>query len=314
MLGLIEAVAIARSIATKSKQNLDGNQEFIGQGLSNIVGSMFMSYAGSGSFTRSGINYQSGAKTPLAAVFAAVTLALILLIIAPLTAYLPIAAMGGIILLVAYKLIDVKYIFKINRSSKRELIVLVVTFLATLFLNLEYAIYIGMALSLIFYLRESSKPTITSIVPKSNGTVRQFQESSIDQFPECPQLKILRVDGTLFFGATEHISKSLETSLENDVSTILIVANGVSQIDISGAELLVNYADKIKLNGGALYICALNKSIQKFLNQGGYSESFGLENIFVNKEHAISEIYKRLDSKICDTCEVRVFKECEPKK
>jgi len=94
LLGLIEAVAIARSISTKSHQNLDGNQEFIGQGLSNLVGSMFMSYAGSGSFTRSGINYQAGAKTPLSAIFAAISLALILLLVAPLTAYLPIAAMG----------------------------------------------------------------------------------------------------------------------------------------------------------------------------------------------------------------------------
>jgi len=110
VLGLIEAVSIGRSIATKSHQQIDGNQEFIGQGLSNIVGSFFSSYAGSGSFTRSGINYAAGARTPLAAIFAAAFLAAIVLLIAPLTKFLPIPAMGGVILLVAYNLIDFHHI------------------------------------------------------------------------------------------------------------------------------------------------------------------------------------------------------------
>ena len=110
LLGLIEAVSISRAVATKSSQRIDSNQEFIGQGLSNITGSFFSSYAGSGSFTRSGINYEAGAKTPLSAILAAVFLMIIVLLIAPLTAYLPIAAMGGVILLVAYNLIDFHHI------------------------------------------------------------------------------------------------------------------------------------------------------------------------------------------------------------
>jgi SulP family sulfate permease len=96
MLGLAEAVSIARSVATRSHQRIDSNQEFIGQGLSNIIGSFFSSYAASGSFTRTGLNYEVGAKTPMAAVYAAVSLAAVLLLIAPLTAYLPIASMAGV--------------------------------------------------------------------------------------------------------------------------------------------------------------------------------------------------------------------------
>jgi MFS superfamily sulfate permease-like transporter len=101
LLGLIEAVSISRAVATRSSQRIDANQEFIGQGMSNMVGSFFSSYAGSGSFTRSGLNYESGAKTPLSAIFAALLLMLIVLLVAPLTAYLPIAAMGGVVLGVA---------------------------------------------------------------------------------------------------------------------------------------------------------------------------------------------------------------------
>ena len=160
LLGLIEAVAIARSIALKSGQKLDGNQEFIGQGLSNIVGGLFSSYAGSGSFTRSGLNYQSGAKTPLSAVFAALSLVLILFLVAPLTAYLPIPAISGIILLVAFNLIDFKEIKSVAHLSKSEFSVLTVTFLSTLFFHLEFAIYIGVFLSFLFYLQRTIKNKI----------------------------------------------------------------------------------------------------------------------------------------------------------
>ncbi|MCI5208039.1 MAG: SulP family inorganic anion transporter, partial [Candidatus Electrothrix sp. ATG2] len=152
LLGLIEAVSISRAVATKSDQRIDSNQEFIGQGLSNICGSFLSSYAGSGSFTRSGINFEAGAKTPLSAIFAAIALMCIILLIAPLTAYLPIAAMGGVILLVAYNLIDFHHVKKVLTFSKSESAVLLTTFFATLFLELEFAIYLGVLLSLILFL------------------------------------------------------------------------------------------------------------------------------------------------------------------
>ena len=154
VLGLIEAVSIARSVASQSGQRLDGNREFIGQGLSNIVGSFFSAYPSSGSFTRSGVNFRAGAKTPLAALFSAVVLMLIVLLVAPFAAYLPIAAMAGVILKVAYNLIDFHHIQTIIRLTKPGMVVMLVTFFATLFLELEIAIYVGVLLSLSFYLSE----------------------------------------------------------------------------------------------------------------------------------------------------------------
>src|SRR5512139_1885825 len=139
MLGLAEAVSIARSIATKTEQRIDSNKEFIGQGLSNIIGSFFSSYASSGSFTRTGVNYEAGAKTPLAAVFAALFLAAIVVLVAPHTAYLPIPAMAGVLILVAGKLVNTRHIGHILRVSRAETAVLAVTFLATLFVQLEFA-------------------------------------------------------------------------------------------------------------------------------------------------------------------------------
>lgn len=177
LLGLIEAVAIARSIGTKSGQLLDSNQEFIGQGLSNLFGSFFSSYAGSGSFTRSGINYDAGAKTPMAAIFSALFLILILLFVSPLAAFLPIPAMAGIIMIVAYNLVDFKHIRTVMKSSRRETTVLTITFVATLSMDLEYAIYLGVIASLIFYLQRTSTPRMVSLVPDPEDTRRRFLNS-----------------------------------------------------------------------------------------------------------------------------------------
>lgn len=311
LLGLIEAVAIARSIAAKSHQRLNGNQEFIGQGLSNIVGSMFSSYAGSGSFTRSGLNYQSGAKTPMSAIFAAITLALILLLIAPLTAYLPLPAMGGIILLVAYNLIDFVQIKQILSTSKSELIVLIITFLSTLLLDLEFAIYIGVILSLIFYLKRTSNPRMVEVAPNPSQPGSHFQNIDLYHNTPCPQLVMLRIDGSLFFGAIEHVAKQLEQLRDADKKQVLLIANGINFLDLAGSEMLIAQALEFSKIGGTLSICGLKKNVRDIMSKGQYDEKFGKQNIYLHKESAIKGIYKNLDFNWCQNCEARVFTECQ---
>jgi len=154
LLGLVEAVSIARAVGLHTHQKLDNNQEFIGQGLSNIISSFFSSYVSSGSFTRSGVNYQAGAKTPLSAIISAFGLMIVVLFFAKYASYLPKPAMGGIILLVGYNLIDFHHIKQIIKSSRREFIVLSVTLLGTLFLELETALFLGILISLFFYWRK----------------------------------------------------------------------------------------------------------------------------------------------------------------
>lgn len=312
LLGLIEAVAIARSIATKTHQRIDGNQEFIGQGLSNLVGSFFSSYAGSGSFTRSGINHQAGAQTPMAAIFAALILVLILLFVAPLTAYLPIPAMGGIILLVAYNLIDFHHIKTILQSSRRESIVLLVTLLATLFLDLEFAIYLGILFSLIFYLERTSHPQIATMAPDLEDERRSFTFIIRKEgLKECPQLKVVRVDGSIYFGAIDHIASFFGELYEGEEKQVLIICNGVNFVDLAGAEWLVSEAAKWKSKGGGLYFSGLKKVSQDVLVDGGFKETIGENHFFASKKEAITTIYKTLDKEICRTCRERIFIECD---
>lgn len=312
MLGLAEAVSIARAVATRSHQRIDSNQEFIGQGLSNIIGSFFSSYAASGSFTRTGVNYDSGAKTPLAAVFAALALTAILLLIAPLTAYLPIASMAGVLLVVAYGLIDFHHIRTIVRTSTSEAAVLAVTFLATLLVELEFAIYVGVILSLLMYLNRTSHPHFITLAPDPDTDRRSFINITRKPVFECPQLKIIRIDGSLFFGAVDHFAQELRAISKNfpEQAHILIEGSGINFIDVAGCEALANESHRLHMNGRQLYLCTLKGEVLETLRRGGYLQRIGEENIFTSKREAIDRIVPRLDPERCRVCTVRIFREC----
>ncbi len=310
LLGLVEAVSIARSVAAKSKQQIDGSQEFIGQGMSNIVGSFFSSYAGSGSFTRSGINYDSGAKSPLSAIFASFFLLLIVLLIAPITAYLPIASMGASILLVAYNLVDVKHIKEILRLSKSETAILLTTFFATLFLELEFAIYMGVLLSLMLFLNRTSRPHIISLAPNPKSLTRSLQDVKEKNLDECPQLKIIRIDMSIYFGSLAAIQKEFHKLTKAGYHYILIDAGGINFVDIAGSEMLEQEAKRIEELGGGLYFYHVKDSVFKHLLRSDAFEHIGDYHFFPSKKAGIQWVFTQLDEDQCISCPKRIFREC----
>ena len=312
LLGLIEAVSISRAVATKSEQRVDSSQEFIGQGMSNLVGSFFSCYAGSGSFTRTGVNYEAGAKTPLSAIFAALFLVIIVLLIAPLTAYLPIAAMGGVILLVAYNLIDLPHIKETIEFSRSETGVLAATFFSTLFLELEFAIYIGVITSLVLFLAKTSTPNVPamSIEYNDESTHRKFVELNNIDLPQCPQLKILRIDMSIYFGSINHIQKRIGRVEDKGIKHILIESSGINFIDLAGVEMLVSENKRLMKQGGGLYFVGLKPIVNEIAVKSHLIDKIGEDHFFLSKSKAVSSIYGRLEQSKCATCKFRIFDEC----
>lgn len=312
MLALTEAVSISRAIAVRSEQRIDGNQEFIGQGLSNLIGCFFSSYASSGSFNRSGVNFEAGAQTPLATVFASIFLLLVLLLVAPLASYLPTAAMAGILFLVAWGLIDFAHIRSISKTSRAETVILWVTLLGTL-VDLEKGIFFGILLSLALYLYRVSRPSIVPSVPASEEGAYHF----VDAFghPECPQFRIVRINGSIFFGAVDYLRNGL---LEIDdinprQKTVMIVASGINFVDVAGAEMLALEARRRRKLGGGLYFYRCKDSIYQFLRKADKLDAIGAGGFFPTKSNWIKPIYSTLDPEICRTCKTRIFSECVDK-
>ena len=311
MLSLTEAIAIARAVALKSGQRINSSQEFIGQGLANLLGSFTSSYVSSGSFTRSGVNYSAGAKTPLAPVFSALFLVLTLIAFAPLVRFLPIASMAAILLMVAYSLVDAHHIMMIVRTSRAEAVILLATLLATLFLQLEFAIYVGVLLSLMVFLERTARPTLRNAVPAPGVGSYHFIAQTNE--PDCCQLKMLFIDGAIYFGAVDHVQRHLhEIDAANPAHKhVLVLAPGINFVDSSGAELLVQEARRRKLMGGALYFHRLQAPVVETLERAGHLQQIGRENLFSIGQDVIEAIYPKLDSDVCRSCPTRIFRQCQ---
>ena len=314
LLGLIEASSIGRSIATKSNQRINPSQEFIGQGTSNIVGSFFSGYASSGSFTRTGVNFESGARTPLSAILAALFLMVIVLLVGPLISYLPYAAMAGIILIVAYNLIDFQSIKKTFTYSKSESVIFTATFLSTLLFELEFAIYLGVLLSLMLFIAKTSAPEVHTLAFGSppGEEIRKLQSIRKTPLVQCPQLKIIRIDMSIYFGSINHIQKQISQIVDNQrIYHILIVASGVNFIDLAGIEGLLIEHRRLKALNGDLYLVDVKSSTYEFMEKVNFVNEIGRENFFESKEEAIHIVFDRLDRSKCEKCQALVFKECQ---
>lgn len=229
MLGLVTSLSIARSLAARSQQLLDANQEVRAQGLSNIVGSFFSGSLSAGSFTRSGLSYEAGACSPLAGVFSALWVALFAVTGTTLIMHIPIPAMAGSILLISWGLVDVRGIRALFRVSRAEFMVMVLTCAATLLLELQTAIYAGVLASLFFYLKRTSQPR-----------VQQWHEGDEET---------LRVGGSIFFGASHYLQVRLQRT---QGLKVVIEAQYINFIDYSGVEMLHQEARRLLQQGRSL--------------------------------------------------------------
>jgi len=310
VLGLTEAVSIARSIALRSGQVIDGDREFMAQGLSNVAGAFTSGYASSGSFTRSGLNYQSGARTPLGAILASGFVLAITWTLAPAFSYLPMSCIAGVLMLVAWGLIDFDQIRTRARGSRDEAWIVGVTLLATLLANLEFAIYAGIIVSLALYLNRTVKPRFTRAMPASKPGTYHFVRDN--ERPECPQLAIRYLDGSIFFAAIAHLRRQLAGLREQrpGAAHLLLLCSGVNHIDVAGAELLADEARTRRAAGGDLYLHYVKEPVAAILSSTDVLDTLGQSNVFDLGAATIESVVGRLDPRVCGKCTVRAFHCC----
>ena len=312
LIGLLEAIAIGRSLAHRTRQDFSANQEVMGQGLSNFVGGFFQCYPASGSFTRSGVNLESGATTPLAAVFAAAFLVVMVALFRPFVGLVPIAAVAGLILYVAYKLLDFREIGHLLHTSRTESVIASLTFVVGLLVNLEFAIYVGTFASLAVFLGKSANPVLAIGAPDTSGGKRTLRNATLFDLPECPAILILRLDGPLFFGSVDSINaelRRLARERPNQVNLVLIL-QGVGDVDLAGVELLELEVERRRAASGDLFIVARYPPLAKKLRQLGLSRIVGEDRFFDNKGTAIAAAIANVAPDTCAFCEKRVFVEC----
>jgi SulP family sulfate permease len=198
--------------------------------------------------------------------------------------------------------------------SKSESAILIITFLATLFLELEFAIYIGVLLSLVFFLSKTSTPNIPTLSIDNIGDSASRKLINVMNRPakQCPQLKIIRIDMSIYFGSINHIQHRIAQIVDSEkIYHILIVSSGINFIDLAGGEALVAENNRLKKHNGGLYFVGLKSSVYEFAAKSCFIKNIGSDHFFDSKSNAINSIYKRLDKNVCSTCDARIFRECQ---
>jgi sulfate permease, SulP family len=309
ILGLVEAVSIAKAIAEQTRQRININREFIGQGLGNIGAALFSGYAGSGSFTRSAVNFRSGAKTPASGIVSAAAVAVTILLAAPLAAKLPIAALAGVLLVVAFDMIRKKDILRTIRATRGDAAVLVVTFLATVFLSIEFAIYVGVLLSIGLHLATTAHPRIHSVIPDpETGKMAGSAHGET-----CCQMDIVNIEGSVFFGSAAFVLDDLQRRLRSHPGTanLLIRMHKVNTLDASGIHVLEIVLAELRQRRGGLYFSGFNHRVFEVLKDSGLLKEVGTAHVRTATGAAIRQAMREaFDPSVCARCPAAVFEEC----
>ncbi|MFZ5595981.1 MAG: SulP family inorganic anion transporter [Bacillota bacterium] len=291
IIGLVEAVSISKSIAAKTQQKLDSNQEFIGQGIANMGGAFFGCIAGSGSFTRSAIAFQNEGKTRLAGVLTGVTILVILIFMAPFAKYIPSAALAGVIMVVAYSMVDKDAVRKVFTSNKSDASVMVVTFLTTILApDLEDAIYAGVLISIVLFLGRTGNADMTLLEETEEGIVARGAGEP------CGAIATVQLEGNLYFGSSMDLDEKLSSTSASGARVLIVNLKHVSFIDVTSLEVIENFIARASNNGQKVILCDIHSRIMPLLEKAHIIDAVGKENVFMAEKEILGSLAKSLSA------------------
>ncbi|MEJ1337748.1 MAG: sulfate permease [Candidatus Sedimenticola sp. (ex Thyasira tokunagai)] len=293
LVGFMEAIAIAKAMAAKTKQRLDANQELVGQGLSNLTSGLFSGYPVSGSFSRSAVNINAGAITGFSSIVTGVVVGITLLFLTPLLYHLPLATLAAVIILAVINLVKVEPIIHAWKAEPHDGIVAVITFGLTLYIapHIEYGILVGVVLSIILFVIRFMRPRVAELSRYKDGTMRD-----ITVFPELnvsSKIALIRFDGSLFFANASFFEfKVLEVmAARPDLKYIILDAEGINQIDSTGEDVLRQVADRLAENGVILVVARMKRQFMQTVRRTGLLGIIGQENFFSRVTSALDYVW-----------------------
>ena len=276
ILGLIEAASIARTVAAASGQRVDFNRQFSSQGAANIVGSFFSCFAGSGSFTRTAVNYNAGGRTRMAALFSVAFIALTVLLLAPFANYIPKASLAGLLIVVAYSMVEKHRLRLAFRSGNSPKIVVLGTLVATLVLPLEYAVFAGVFLSILILLRVTAKTDLTQLVPSSDFG---FEEVPFNKAAPSSVVTI-NLEGDFYFAAVENLEYELLRCLTKETRVVVLRMKRLRAAGSTAMSILEHFWAILKERHIRLVISGLEDQLKAVMTSSGLLAKLGEQNIF----------------------------------
>ncbi len=293
LLGFMEAISIAKAMAAKTGQRLDPNQELVGQGLANIIGSMGQSYSVSGSFSRSAVNIQAGALTGLSSVFTSGVVIITLLFFTPLLYHLPQAVLAAVIMMAVIGLVNVKGFIHSWYAQKYDGITAIITFICTLAFapHLDKGIMIGVVFSLGHYLFRTMKPRVAVLARHDDGTLR---DAELFRLKRCEHITVISFDGSLFFANTSYLEDQVleRISAKPGLKQVLIIGDGINELDASGEEMLSLLVDRLRDRGVDIYFCGLKDQIIEVMKRTRLYEKIGEDHVFRTQAQALLAMHE----------------------
>jgi len=293
LLGFMEAISIAKAMAGKTGQRLDPNQELIGQGLANIIGALGKSYPTSGSFSRSAVNLQSGAATGFSSVFTSLAVVVMLLFLTPLLYHLPQSVLAAVIMLAVIGLLNVSGFIHSWKAQKTDGIISIISFACTLWFapHLDKGIMVGVVLSLLVFLYKVMRPKVTLLARHEDEALRCAETHGLK---ECEHIALVRFDAPLFFANASYLEDQVTDRMraKKDLKHIVIVANGINDIDASGEETLSLLVDRIRSAGVDVSLSGVNEAVMQVLKRTHLDAKISDDHIFPTLEHVIDSIHE----------------------
>ncbi|MCM3568001.1 SulP family inorganic anion transporter [Neobacillus mesonae] len=310
MLGGIESLlsAVVADGMTNSRHN--SNKELFGQGIANMVTPLFGGIPATGALARTATNIKNGAVSPLSGMIHGVVVLLVLVFFAQYASYIPLASMAPILMVVAWNMSEQKVFTHILKTKSTDTLVLVVTFLLTIFVNLTTAVEVGLVMSAVLFVKRMSDIMITAkALPNYNAKGKKVETGMVSDTHDCPQISIFNVEGPLFFGAALTFEETIMNTIHYKPKILLLRMGRVPFIDTTGEANLSRIVHHFSKNG-IVILSGLNPQPETVLKKTGLYDVIGKEHIFGHTGEAIQFALGEINKNKCLGCKHFAFKEC----